>query len=138
MDNINILVLLTTSLLGMTAGLLGVFAVLRGRALVGDVLAHAALPGICLAFLVVGRRDMIAFLVGALVAAVLAVIVMNLVRRLVRTKEDAALGIVLSVFFGLGVVLLSVIQKLPTGGAKADWPPFFSVRQPQSAGVICM
>jgi manganese/zinc/iron transport system permease protein len=119
MDNINILVFLTTSLLGMTAGLLGVFAVLRGRALVGDVLAHAALPGICLAFLLVGRRDMIAFLVGALVVAVLAVIVMNLVRRLVRTKEDAALGIVLSVFFGLGIVLLSVIQKLPTGGAKA-------------------
>ncbi len=119
MSYVTLLVLATTSLLGATAGVLGCFCVLRGRALVGDVLAHAALPGICLAFLVVGRRDLGAFVVGAFLAALVAVTSMALLRRYLRTKEDAILGIVLSVFFGLGIVLLSLIQKLPTGGAKA-------------------
>jgi manganese/zinc/iron transport system permease protein len=119
MSYVTLLVLATTSVLGATAGVLGCYCVLRGRALVGDVLAHAALPGICLAFLVVGRRDLLAFVVGAFLAALAAVSTMVLVRRYLRTKDDAILGIVLSVFFGLGIVLLSLIQKLPTGGAKA-------------------
>ncbi|MCS7237826.1 MAG: metal ABC transporter permease [Thermoguttaceae bacterium] len=119
MSYVTVLVLLTTMLLGATSGLLGCFAVLRGRALLGDVLAHAALPGICLAFLLVRERHLGALLGGAIVAGLFAILVLGLLRRFVRTKEDAALGIVLTVFFGLGIVLLSVIQRLPAGGERA-------------------
>ncbi len=124
MSYVTLLVFLTTSLLGATAGMLGCFAILRGRALVGDVLAHAALPGICLAFLIVRSRDLSAFLTGALIAGIAAVALMALIRKLLPTKDDAVLGIVLSVFFGLGVMLLSVIQKLPEGGNRAGLTHF--------------
>lgn len=119
MSYVTVLVLLTTILLGATAGLLGCYAVLRGRALVGDVLAHAALPGICLAFLLVGERRLDVLLAGAFAAGLVAILVLGILRGIVRTKEDAALGIVLTVFFGLGIVLLSVIQRLPSGGERA-------------------
>lgn len=126
------LVLATTSLLGAIAGVLGCFAVLRGRALVGDVLAHAALPGVCLAFLVIGGRELAALLMGALVAGLAAMALITLIRGHLPTKDDAALGIVLSVFFGLGVVLLSFIQKWPELGERAGLNHFLFG---QAAGV---
>jgi len=113
-----LIVLAGTTLLGGTAGVLGSFAVLRRRALVGDLLSHAALPGLCLAFLVFGRH-FAGLVAGALVAGLLAIGLMTLVSRYTRTKEDAALGIILSTFFAAGVVLLSWIQKLPGAGSKA-------------------
>ena len=93
-------VLAGTSLLGAGAGLIGTFAVLRGRALLGDALGHAALPGVCLAFLMLGRRSLAAMLVGAWLTGVLGILVVAGLRRATRIKEDAAIGIVLSVFFG--------------------------------------
>jgi len=127
-----LLVLATTTLLGAIAGVLGSFAVLRGRALVGDLLAHAALPGLCVGFLLVGRRELGAMLLGAVIAGVAAVTLMTFIARNRRTKEDAALGIVLSVFFAAGIVLLSVIQNLPTGGAKAGMEAYL---YGQAAGI---
>jgi manganese/zinc/iron transport system permease protein len=108
-------VMLGTALLGATAGVIGTFAVLRRRALVGDMLSHAALPGICVAFLILGRRDLIGLSIGALVSGLIGIGVVTLLRRWTRTKEDAAIGIVLSTFFGAGVVLLSIIQQQTTG-----------------------
>jgi manganese/zinc/iron transport system permease protein len=108
-------VMLGTALLGATAGVIGTFAVLRGRALVGDMLSHAALPGICIAFIVLGRRDLIGLSIGALISGLVGIGVMTLLHRWTRTKEDAAIGIVLSTFFGAGVVLLSIIQQQATG-----------------------
>src|SRR5262245_11653374 len=108
-------VMLGTALLGATAGAIGTFAVLRRRALVGDMLSHAALPGICIAFLIMGRRDLIGLSIGALVSGLIGIGVMTLLQRWTRTKEDAAIGIVLSTFFGAGVVLLSIIQQQTTG-----------------------
>jgi manganese/zinc/iron transport system permease protein len=108
-------VMLGTALLGATAGVIGTFAVLRGRALVGDMLSHAALPGICIAFLLVESRSLLVLSLGALATGLLGIAVMTLLRRWTRTKEDAAIGIVLSTFFGAGVVLLSIIQQQPTG-----------------------
>ncbi len=113
-----LIVLVGTTLLGSTAGVLGSFAVLRRRALVGDLLSHAALPGLCLAFLLFGR-DFFGLVGGALVAGLVAIGLMTLVCSYTRTKEDAALGIILSTFFAAGVVLLSWIQKQPGGGSKA-------------------
>jgi manganese/zinc/iron transport system permease protein len=112
-------VMLGTALLGGMAGVVGSFAVLRGRALVGDMLAHAALPGVCLAFLITGHRDLLGLSVGALISGLLAITAVTIITRWTRTKEDAAIGIVLSTFFGAGVVLLSIIQKPSTGGNKA-------------------
>lgn len=102
-------------LLGISSGVLGSLALLRRRSLMGDALAHAALPGVCLAFLLTGSRSLGFFLVGALVAGILGAGCIQAITRYSRIKEDAALGIVLSVFFGFGIVLLTLIQR--TGAA---------------------
>ncbi|MCA9230207.1 MAG: metal ABC transporter permease [Planctomycetales bacterium] len=112
-------VMIGTALLGGMAGVVGCFAVLRGRALVGDMLAHAALPGVALAFLLMGSRSILTLSVGALATGLLAIATIAVIVRWTRTKEDAAIGIVLSTFFGAGVVLLSVVQKPAVGGNKA-------------------
>lgn len=109
------LVLLGAALLGLAAGTVGSFAVLRRRALVGDALAHAALPGVCAAYFVVGDRSFPLFLLGALVFGLLGVGAISLIRAYTRIKEDAALGLVLSAFFGLGITLSDVIQRRSTG-----------------------
>jgi manganese/zinc/iron transport system permease protein len=114
-----LVVLAGASLLGMAGGLVGSFAVLRRRSLLGDALAHAALPGLCLAFLFVGRRSLPAMQLGALATGLLGIMVVALLRRATRIKEDAAIGIVLSVSFGAGVVLLRYIQNQTTAGSKA-------------------
>ncbi|TWU22846.1 metal ABC transporter permease [Bythopirellula polymerisocia] len=112
-------VMIGTALLGGMSGVVGSFAVLRGRALVGDMLAHAALPGVCLAFLITGNRHLLGLSLGALASGLAAIAAVTVILRWTRTKEDAAIGIVLSTFFGAGVVLLSVVQKPSTGGNKA-------------------
>jgi manganese/zinc/iron transport system permease protein len=108
-------VLLGAALLGLVSGIIGSFAVLRRRALVGDAVAHAALPGICAAYFVVGDRHFGALLLGALVFGVLAVVSISLIRRHTRIKEDAAIGVTLTSLFGLGVVMLRAIQNQPAG-----------------------
>ena len=113
------IVLIGTSLLGALSGVVGSFAVLRRRALTGDAVAHAALPGLCMAFLIIGHRSLPAMLFGAFVSGVVGVMVISALRRTTRIKEDAALGIVLSVFYGAGIVLSSWIQRTTTAGSKA-------------------
>ncbi|MBI5683832.1 MAG: metal ABC transporter permease [Verrucomicrobia bacterium] len=102
------------AILGVASGALGCFAVLRRQSLLGDALAHAALPGICLAFLLTGSKSPGVMLVGALASSLLgALFILGIVRG-TRLKEDSAIGIVLSVFFGGGIVLLTAIQHRPT------------------------
>lgn len=113
------IVLAGTSLLGANAGLVGSFAVLRRRALLGDTLAHAALPGLCLGFLALGQRSLPAMLAGALLSGVTGISIVALLRRFTRLKDDAALGIVLSLSFGLGLALLRWIQTSAAGGSKS-------------------
>ena len=84
---------------------------LRRRALVGDLLSHAALPGICLAFLVAGGKELLATARRRVLSGLVGVALVTLISRWTRTKEDAAIGIVLSTFFGLGIVLSSLIQR---------------------------
>ncbi len=115
-------VILGTTLLGLAAGIVGVFALLRKRSLVTDALSHATLPGIALAFLLapglgVGGRSLPLLLLGATASAALSVLCIQLILRHTRLREDAAIGIVLSVFFGAGVVGLSYIQKNAPAGA---------------------
>ncbi|MEX0929402.1 MAG: metal ABC transporter permease [Balneolales bacterium] len=104
-------VLAGTILLGISAGVLGCFAVLRGRALVGDAVAHAVLPGVCLAFIVVGDKNPFALLVGALLFGWISIVVMDFIIQNSKISPDASIGMILSVFFGLGVLLLTYIQS---------------------------
>ncbi|MFD1914515.1 metal ABC transporter permease [Halodurantibacterium flavum] len=103
-------------LLGIISGVLGSFAVLRGQSLMGDVLSHAALPGICLGFLVAGTRDLGAILTGAFLSGTAAAIMVLVIGRTTRLRADAALGIVLGLFFAGGVVLLTYIQTTQGAG----------------------
>ncbi len=100
-------------LLGAISGFLGCFAVLRRQALLGDAMSHAALPGIALAFLITGQRDPFILFVGAASAALLAALWLLVVVRTTRIKDDAALALILAVFFGFGLVLLSYLQRQP-------------------------
>lgn len=97
--------------LGISSGVLGSFAMLRRRSLLGDVLAHAALPGVCIAFLLTGMRSLPVLMVGALIAGLTGAFCMQFITRYSRVKDDAALGIVLSVFFAFGIVLLTKINQ---------------------------
>jgi manganese/zinc/iron transport system permease protein len=106
-------VALAAAVAGGLAGAMGCFLVLRGQALLGDVMAHAALPGVVAGFLIAGQRDFAAVLAGALTAGVLAALAVQGLRRLPGVKPDAALGAVLSLFFALGVVMLSQAQLRP-------------------------
>ena len=118
----SMVVIIGTTLLGISAGVVGVFALLRKRSLMADALSHATLPGIGLAFIIATAlgfegRSLPNLLLGATVTGVLGVLTIQWLVRSTRLKEDAAIGIVLSVFFGAGVVLLSVVQSMKAGTA---------------------
>ena len=108
-------VLIGATLLGALGGTLGSFALLRRQSLLGDALAHAALPGVCIAYLITGTKSPLPLFLGALIAGLLGSLLILATVRWSRIKEDSAIGIVLSVFFGIGIVLLTYIQKLPAG-----------------------
>jgi manganese/zinc/iron transport system permease protein len=106
-------VALGSGALGIVSGALGSFAVLRRQSLVGDAISHAALPGIALAFLLTGSKTPLVLLIGAAIAGWLATLIVMGVVRASRVKFDSALGLVLSVFFGFGLMLLTFIQRRP-------------------------
>lgn len=106
-------VALGAATLGAVSGALGTYAVLRRQSLLGDAISHAALPGIALAFLLTGSKIPLVLMIGAALAGWLATLLVMAVVNTTRVKYDSALGLVLSVFFGLGLVLLTFIQKQP-------------------------
>lgn len=106
-------VALGSGVLGAAAGALGSFAYLRRQSLVGDALSHAALPGIALVFLLTGSKAPLPIMIGAAVAGWIATLAVRLVVRRSRVPYDSALGMALAVFFGFGLVLLTLIQKRP-------------------------
>lgn len=108
-------ILLGSMLLGLSGGVIGTFSYLRKQSLIGDTLAHAALPGICIAFMLTGVKSVGLFLVGALLAGAAATLSVTLITRYSRIKPDAAMGIVLSLFFAVGIVLLTRIQHSSYG-----------------------
>lgn len=114
------LVTIGAMLLGMAAGVGGTFLFLRKRALVSDAISHATLPGVGLAFMVMVAfggegRNLIGLLAGAAVSAGAGLLIVNWLSNRTRLAEDAAIGAVLSVFFGFGIVLLTVIQSMNAG-----------------------
>jgi manganese/zinc/iron transport system permease protein len=116
-------VLLGTALLGGMAGVVGVFMLLRRRSLVGDVVGHAALPGIAGGFLVAeilhpgAGKSLPILLTGAFATGLCGALCVMLIDRYSRVKSDAALAVVLSAFYGAGAVLLSIVQRTSSGAA---------------------
>lgn len=104
---------LGTAILGAVTGMLGSFAVLRKQSLLGDAISHAALPGIALAFLITGAKDTNTLLLGALASGLLGTFWIRGIITKTHLKSDTALGLILSLFFGFGMLLLTFIQKLP-------------------------
>lgn len=106
-------VALGTGILGIVSGALGSFAVLRKQSLVGDAISHAALPGIVLAFMLTRSKAPLVLVLGAALAGWLGMLLLINIVRYTRIKEDGALALVLSVFFGFGLMLLTYVQRLP-------------------------
>jgi manganese/zinc/iron transport system permease protein len=108
-------VVLGTLLLTASAAMIGSFALLKKKVLVGDAIAHAVLPGVCLAFIVTGTKHPIALSLGAFTTGWLALVLIDQITHRSKIKEDTAIALVLSVTFGLGILLLTAIQH--TGNA---------------------
>ncbi len=109
------LVVIGTALLTSASALVGSFTFLRKRALTGDAVAHAVLPGVCLAFMLQGEKNPWVLLAGAFITGWLSLIAMDALSRYTKVKEDTALALVLSVFFGIGILLLTMLQHSGNG-----------------------
>jgi manganese/zinc/iron transport system permease protein len=129
MDAVLSTVVAGAAVLGVVSGSLGSFAVLKRQSLLGDALAHAALPGVCLAYLAgeglgVDPKHPLLLLAGAFAAAWIGTLSILSITRGTRLKQDAAIGIVLACFFGAGVVLLTRIQHGAGGASQAGLHTF--------------
>lgn len=106
-------VALGAGVLGIVSGSLGSFAVLRKQSLLGDAMSHAALPGIVLAFILTRSKLPVILLIGAMITAWLGAVTIGIIVRNTRIKNDSGLGLVLSVLFGFGLMLLTFVQRIP-------------------------
>lgn len=118
------LVVYAAILLGVTCGLLGCFIVLRRQSLLGDAIGHAVLPGVCVGFLAAGARSTPALMLGALVAGLLAAALIGLIQRTTHLKAGEAMGVVFTGFYGVGIVLLKLIQNNSAGSGQAGLEKF--------------
>ena len=128
--------LLGSILLGITCGVLGSFIVVRKMALVGDALSHAVLPGVALGFLWGQTKDPFAIFIGATIAGLIGTTAVGLIKQTTRLKEDAALGLVLASFFAVGICLVTMIQRLPTGNKSGIDKFLFGQAAAISAGDV--
>ncbi|MCL1950099.1 MAG: metal ABC transporter permease [Turicibacter sp.] len=108
------IVALGSGMLGLISGVLGTFAVLRKESLLGEGVSHSALPGVVLAFLLTGVRQTEVLLLGAAATGLLAVFFITLIVKYSKLKFDSALALIMSVFFGFGLLLLTHAQRIPT------------------------
>lgn len=104
-------VVIGSVLLTASSAIVGTFTFLHKKSLVGDAIAHAVLPGICLGFILSGTKNPAYLIAGAFVTGWISLIGVEYITRHTRIKEDTAIGLVLSVFFGIGILMLTVIQK---------------------------
>lgn len=109
-------VLLSTLILGMAAGVAGCLAYWKRQSLMSDALSHAALPGVVCGFALAGYKSLPVMIIGAAVSALAGAFLVSRIQSGSRVKEDTAMGIVLSVFFGLGIMLLTMVNRMPGGG----------------------
>jgi len=98
-------------LLTGSSAIVGSFTFLKKKALVGDAVAHAVLPGVCLSFILYGEKNPIVLILGAFFTGWLSLILIDYISNKSKIKEDTAIGLILSVFFGIGIFMLTIIQK---------------------------
>ena len=108
-------VALGTAFLGLLSGVVGTLATLKQESLLGDVLSHSALPGIGITFILLSKKNLIVMLIGAALAGGLATVLINWMKKKSIIKGDSAMSLILSSFFGLGLVLMTYIQRQPNG-----------------------
>ncbi|MEQ8904173.1 iron chelate uptake ABC transporter family permease subunit [Ekhidna sp.] len=99
-----------TILLSISSAVVGCFTFIKKKSLVGDVISHAVLPGICISFMVSGSKDPFLLIIGAFISGWVSILVMDAIIQNTKIKEDAATGLSLSVFFGVGILLMTYIQ----------------------------
>ena len=104
-------VVLGNMLLASSAAMVGAFILLQKKALIGDAVSHSVLPGICAAFLFSGSKNIGFMLIGAFITGWLALVAIDYITAKSKIKKDAATGLVLSVFFGAGMVMMTYIQR---------------------------
>ena len=104
-------VVIGSILITASSAIVGSFTLLKKKALVGDAVAHAVLPGVCLSFLLYGEKNPVILIIGAFVTGWLALVLIDFITTQSKIKEDTAIGLILSVFFGIGIFLLTIIQK---------------------------
>lgn len=104
-------VVIGSILLTASSAIVGSFTFLKKKALVGDAVAHSVLPGVCLSFIITGEKNPFILILGAFLTGWLSLVIMDVISRKSKIKEDTATGLILSVFFGIGIFMLTVIQK---------------------------
>lgn len=108
-------VLVSTLLLGVASGLLGCLAYWKKQSLMSDALSHAALPGVVIAFLLFQVKDLFILVIGASISALVGAFFIMMIKSTTRITEDTAMGMVLAVFFGGGIVLLPFVNRTGSG-----------------------
>lgn len=116
-------VLFSTLLLGIASGLIGCLAYWKKQSLMSDALSHASLPGVVIAFLLFQVKDFFVLIVGASISALLGAFFIMLIKSATRITEDTAMGMILAVFFGGGIVLLTIVNR-NSGGNQAGLDNF--------------
>lgn len=104
-------VVIGSILLAASSAIVGTFTLLKKKALVGDAVAHSVLPGVCLAFMISGVKNPIYLIIGAFLTGWISLVLIDVITARSKIKEDTAIGLILSVFFGIGILMLTVIQK---------------------------
>src|SRR5690349_15029978 len=104
-------VVIGSILLTASSAIVGSFTFLNKKSLVGDAIAHAVLPGICLGFMLSGTKNPAYLIGGAFLTGWISLLLVDLITTRTRIKEDTAIGLILSVFFGIGIFMLTIIQK---------------------------
>lgn len=143
-DSAVLTALMGSIFLGISCGLLGVFTVVRKESLLGDTLSHAVLPGICIGFLVTFSKSPWALLMGAAIAGIIGVSALRGVTNFTKLKKDTAMGLILTGFYGIGICLLTMIQKIPVGNQAGLDKFLFGQASALSSediyfmGIICM
>lgn len=99
--------ILVASLCSLMCAWLGVWLVLQRLSLIGDAISHAVLPGLALTFIWFGARDPLPMMIGAAAAGLLTTVLIRGLRTLTNVKEDAAMGVVFTILFALGVILIT-------------------------------
>ncbi|WP_047984967.1 metal ABC transporter permease [Ornithinibacillus californiensis] len=108
-------VLASTMILGIAAGMIGCLAYWKKQSLMSDALAHAALPGVIIAFLILGEKNLFLLIMGAAVSSLIGAFFIQWIQSATRITEDTAMGMVLSIFFGLGIMLLTIVNRSAGG-----------------------